>query len=446
MNYTPTVAEAVLASHQDLRRNNDMMMETGGGKQSRSEKKSHKAMFKLGMKAILGVSRVTIKRTKYISYEYSEVIMNSGTDWVKPSLGWTDSFVLLYWRGGGWDTTYVQVLVHISVLLLPLNQIFSILQESYRSLASLDVSESLSSNAPLKDYYGADAMVNKVATSEDVAVGFAAIFTVRGGDSNDEMMVVVHKTSFKMFVEEFMNLLELNSMRNARVGIPGINGLSTEHHKRLTIAVELVVNPSIIFMAKPTSGLDARVAAIVMRTVRNTVDTGAGKSLMLDLLDTNMLDISSSAVEAQLSVDFTEIYANSDLYRRNQELIKELSTPAQGSYDLHFPTKYSQSFWTRCLASIVEGGAAQYSVQAVNKWDGNDQNLAQVIQKRLTTILILWFPVMNNSNAFRKSLRATYEELAQKIDDFVELRLQEERKGMCGKLHISFSGGSGEVR
>ncbi|GJU88854.1 nascent polypeptide-associated complex subunit alpha-like protein 2 [Tanacetum coccineum] len=44
-----------------------MVMETGGGKQSRSQKKRHKAMLKLGMKAVLGVSRVTIKRTKNVS-------------------------------------------------------------------------------------------------------------------------------------------------------------------------------------------------------------------------------------------------------------------------------------------------------------------------------------------------------------------------------------------
>ncbi|GKF81970.1 pleiotropic drug resistance protein 1-like protein, partial [Tanacetum coccineum] len=62
--------------------------------------------------------------------------------------------------------------------------------------------------------------------------------------------------------------------RDALVGLPGVNGLSTEQRKRLTIAVELVANPSIIFMDEPTSGLDARAAAIVMRTVRNTVDTG----------------------------------------------------------------------------------------------------------------------------------------------------------------------------
>lgn len=77
-----------------------------------------------------------------------------------------------------------------------------------------------------------------------------------------------------MFVEEVMELVELNPIRDALVGLPGIDGLSTEQRKRLTIAVELVANPSIIFMDEPTSGLDARAAAIVMRTVRNTVDTG----------------------------------------------------------------------------------------------------------------------------------------------------------------------------
>ena len=71
-----------------------------------------------------------------------------------------------------------------------------------------------------------------------------------------------------------MELVELNQIRDALVGLPGVDGLSTEQRKRLTIAVELVANPSIIFMDEPTSGLDARAAAIVMRTVRNTVDTG----------------------------------------------------------------------------------------------------------------------------------------------------------------------------
>ncbi|KAA8539163.1 hypothetical protein F0562_025855 [Nyssa sinensis] len=175
----------------------------------------------------------------------------------------------------------------------------------------------------------------------------------------------------KMFVEEVMELVELNPLRRALVGLPGVDGLSTEQRKRLTIAVELVANPSIIFMDEPTSGLDARAAAIVMRTVRNTVDTGrtvvctihqpsidifeafdelflmkrggqaiyAGplgrhSHLLVEYFEsvrgvtkirdgynpaTWMLEVSSSAVEAQLDVDFAEIFANSDLYRHKQQ-------------------------------------------------------------------------------------------------------------------------------
>jgi ABC-type multidrug transport system ATPase subunit len=68
--------------------------------------------------------------------------------------------------------------------------------------------------------------------------------------------------------------VELTPLSGALVGLPGVDGLSTEQRKRLTIAVELVANPSIVFMDEPTSGLDARAAAIVMRTVRNIVNTG----------------------------------------------------------------------------------------------------------------------------------------------------------------------------
>ncbi|CAI9091305.1 OLC1v1026290C1 [Oldenlandia corymbosa var. corymbosa] len=179
----------------------------------------------------------------------------------------------------------------------------------------------------------------------------------------------VNAETRKMFVEEVMDLVELNALRNSLVGLPGVDGLSTEQRKRLTIAVELVANPSIIFMDEPTSGLDARAAAIVMRAVRNTVDTGrtvvctihqpsidifeAFDELFLmkrggqviyagplghqsqHLIDyfesvpgvtkitdgynpaTWMLEVSSSAIENQLGVDFSEIYATSDLHNRH---------------------------------------------------------------------------------------------------------------------------------
>ncbi|KAK7335964.1 hypothetical protein VNO80_28128 [Phaseolus coccineus] len=181
----------------------------------------------------------------------------------------------------------------------------------------------------------------------------------------------VNSETRKMFIEEVMELVELNLLREALVGLPGVSGLSTEQRKRLTIAVELVANPSIIFMDEPTSGLDARSAAIVMRTVRNTVDTGrtivctihqpsidifeafdelfllkrGGQEIYVGPLGRNsnklveyferiegvdkikdghnpaawMLEITTSSREMDLNVDFADIYKNSELYRRRKQ-------------------------------------------------------------------------------------------------------------------------------
>ncbi|XP_051135802.1 pleiotropic drug resistance protein 1-like [Andrographis paniculata] len=208
----------------------------------------------------------------------------------------------------------------------------------------------------------------------------------------------------KMFVEKVMELVELTPLRRGIVGFPGVSGLSAEQRKRLTIAVELVANPSIIFMDEPTSGLDARAAAIVMRTVRNTVDTGrtvvctihqpsidifesfdelllmkrGGQEIYVgplgrhsrDLINylegvegvpkiqdaynpaTWMLEATSSAQETITGIDFAEIYKNSELYKRNKALIRELSRPRPGSSDLHFPTRYAQPFLTQCKACL----------------------------------------------------------------------------------------------
>lgn len=75
-------------------------------------------------------------------------------------------------------------------------------------------------------------------------------------------------------MKEVLETIELDEIKDALVGIPGVTGLSNEQRKRLTIAVELVANPSIIFLDEPTTGLDAKAAAIVMRAVKNVANTG----------------------------------------------------------------------------------------------------------------------------------------------------------------------------
>ncbi|XP_021764496.1 ABC transporter G family member 32-like isoform X1 [Chenopodium quinoa] len=208
----------------------------------------------------------------------------------------------------------------------------------------------------------------------------------------------------RAFVNEVMELVELTSLSGALIGLPAVDGLSTEQRKRLTIAVELVANPSIIFMDEPTTGLDARSAAIVMRTVRNIVNTGrtivctihqpsidifesfdellfmkrGGQVIyagplgprsckLVDYFESVegvqkikpgynpaawMLDVTSMAEEARLDVDFAEIYKSSRLFQYNKELVDRLSKPPSNSKDISFPTKYSRSFFDQFLTCL----------------------------------------------------------------------------------------------
>ncbi|KAG0455937.1 hypothetical protein HPP92_023725 [Vanilla planifolia] len=234
------------------------------------------------------------------------------------------------------------------------------------------------------------------------------------------------------FVDEVLELVELNIIKDAIVGLPGVTGLSTEQRKRLTIAVELVANPSIIFMDEPTSGLDARAAAIVMRTVRNTVDTGrtvvctihqpsihifeafdellllkrGGQVIYFGPLGVNsqkmieyfeaipgvpkikekynpatwMLEVSSVAAELRLGMDFAECYKSSALNQRIKAMVNDLSKPAIGSSDLYFPSVYAESFSGQFKACLWK--------QWWTYWRSPDYNLVRFLFTMFTALLL----------------------------------------------------------
>ncbi|KAH9779207.1 hypothetical protein WN944_014373 [Citrus x changshan-huyou] len=225
------------------------------------------------------------------------------------------------------------------------------------------------------------------------------------------------------FVNEVLQTIELDGIKYSLVGLPGVSGLSTEQRKRLTIAVELVANPSIIFMDEPTSGLDARAAAIVMRAVKNVVETGrtvvctihqpsidifeafddlilmknGGRIIysgplgqhsckvidyfesipgVLKIKDnynpaTWMLEVSSSSIETELGVDFGQIYRESTLHQENKELGKQLSSPSPGSKDLHFPTHFPQNGWEQFKACLWK--------QNLSYWRNPSYNLRRIV-------------------------------------------------------------------
>ena len=74
-------------------------------------------------------------------------------------------------------------------------------------------------------------------------------------------------------VKKVMKQLELTPLANRRIGGPGdSNSISQEARKKVTIAVELVSNPGLLFLDEPTTGLDGGAAYAVMKTVRKLAD------------------------------------------------------------------------------------------------------------------------------------------------------------------------------
>ncbi|XP_056162933.1 pleiotropic drug resistance protein 3-like [Syzygium oleosum] len=239
------------------------------------------------------------------------------------------------------------------------------------------------------------------------------------------------------FVAAVLEMIELDDIKDAIVGAPGVTGISTEQRKRLTIAVELVANPSIIFMDEPTSGLDARAAAIVMRVVKNIVSTGrtivctihqpsidifeafyelilmkrGGEMIYSGELGehsnklveyfesipavpkiknnynpaTWILEITSPSLEDQLRIDYSVIYKESERCRTNLELVRELSLPAAGTKEISFSARFPQNRWEQFKTCLWK--------QHLTYWRSPKYNLVRLLFITASSLLcasLLW--------------------------------------------------------
>ncbi|PRP87448.1 hypothetical protein PROFUN_00659 [Planoprotostelium fungivorum] len=77
------------------------------------------------------------------------------------------------------------------------------------------------------------------------------------------------------YVEKVLEMMEMTSLGDCLVGSleSGI-GISVEERKRLTIGMELVARPHILFLDEPTSGLDAQSSYNIVKFCRKLADAG----------------------------------------------------------------------------------------------------------------------------------------------------------------------------
>ncbi|PRP76487.1 hypothetical protein PROFUN_15157 [Planoprotostelium fungivorum] len=77
------------------------------------------------------------------------------------------------------------------------------------------------------------------------------------------------------YVEKVLHMMEMSSLGECLIGSldTGI-GISVEERKRLTIGMELVARPHILFLDEPTSGLDAQSSYNIIKFCRKLADAG----------------------------------------------------------------------------------------------------------------------------------------------------------------------------
>ncbi|KAL8286284.1 hypothetical protein RQP46_004772 [Phenoliferia psychrophenolica] len=75
------------------------------------------------------------------------------------------------------------------------------------------------------------------------------------------------------YVDTVLDLLNLTHLQDAIIGTPAA-GLSLEQRKKVTIAVEVVAKPDILFCDEPTTGLDTKSALRVVGLLRRLAKTG----------------------------------------------------------------------------------------------------------------------------------------------------------------------------
>ncbi|CAO3635400.1 unnamed protein product [Cunninghamella echinulata] len=77
------------------------------------------------------------------------------------------------------------------------------------------------------------------------------------------------------YVEQIITLLEMEDIGDAQIGdVESGFGISVEERKRLTIGMELVGKPHLLFLDEPTSGLDAQSSYNIIRFIRKLADAG----------------------------------------------------------------------------------------------------------------------------------------------------------------------------
>jgi len=85
----------------------------------------------------------------------------------------------------------------------------------------------------------------------------------------------MHKSEVRRIVDDTLDEMGLRECADRHIGTWHLRGISGGEKKRLSIALEILTRPRLLFLDEPTSGLDSAAAFSVVQTLRHlAVDGG----------------------------------------------------------------------------------------------------------------------------------------------------------------------------
>ena len=111
-------------------------------------------------------------------------------------------------------------------------------------------------------------------TQEDVLLGTLTVRETITYSANLRLPNTMTKEEIDDIVEATIMEMGLQECSDRVIGNWHLRGISGGEKKRLSIALEILAKPQILFLDEPTSGLDSASAFFVIQTLRNVARDG----------------------------------------------------------------------------------------------------------------------------------------------------------------------------
>ncbi|KAI3449994.1 hypothetical protein Pfo_006659 [Paulownia fortunei] len=118
------------------------------------------------------------------------------------------------------------------------------------------------------------ASANAYVTQEDVLLGTLTVRETLTYSAHLRLPTSMTKEQVKGIVEGTVVEMGLQDCADRQIGNWQLRGISGGEKKRLSIALEILIRPRLLFLDEPTSGLDSAAAFFVIQSIKNLARDG----------------------------------------------------------------------------------------------------------------------------------------------------------------------------